>query len=253
VNDVTALATQPLTSTVAAAAARPAAAVEAVDLCKLIDERPVLRDVTFRVNGGEFVAVLGANGAGKSTLLKIMATLVAPSSGDLRLFGRSLGKDSRAARKDIGLIGHQSMLYRDLSPLENLEFFARLYGVKDPAGRSRRLLEAVGLAHRANDAVATFSRGMTQRVAIARALLHEPQLILADEPFAGLDAPSTAAVEELLGHLHWRGRTIFLVSHDVEQSLRLAERVVVLRGGTLAADRPAKGLKAAEVLEVVGW
>ena len=243
---------QPQTATAAAVERASDSAIPAIfthELSKVIDDRTVLRDVTLRVMPGEFLAVLGSNGAGKSTLLKVLATLVAPSSGGVRLFGKPLTRTSHAVRNDIGLVGHQSMLYRDLSPLENLQFFARLYAVKDPAARARQLLDAVGLSHRANDPVATFSRGMVQRVAIARALVHDPKLILADEPFAGLDAPSAAAVEELLRHLHNRGRTIVLVSHDVEQSLKLADRVVVLRRGAVAADRSTRGTNPAELLE----
>jgi heme exporter protein A len=148
----------------------------------------------------------------------------------------------------LGLIGHQSMLYRDLTARENLELFARLYAVKSPGRRAEELLSIVGLLHRADDAVKTFSRGMSQRVSIARALVHEPDLLLADEPFAGLDVPGAAAVERLLTDLHAAGKTIIMVNHDVVQSLRLAERVIVLGGGSIAIDQQARVADAPAIL-----
>jgi heme exporter protein A len=246
---VSAVAIPSLMQKVATGAAAP---VSAVGLCKAIDGRPILQDVNFEVGTGEFVAVLGANGAGKSTLLKIIATLTGKTGGELRLFGRVVTRDSAALRARIGLMGHQSMLYRDLTARENLEFFGRLYGVKQPAERAAQLLEVVGLADRADDAVRSFSRGMVQRVAIARALVHDPELMLADEPFDGLDAPSVAATEKLLRHLNASGKTIVLVNHDIGQSLELAKRVVVLKQGRVAVDAAARTLDAAAVLAEVG-
>jgi heme exporter protein A len=154
-------------------------------------------------------------------------------------------------RAKIGLIAHTSMLYRDLSAKENLLFFAKLYEVKEPEDRVVRMLRMVGLTDRANDPVKNFSRGMTQRASIARALLHDPELILADEPFAGLDAPSTTALEGLLSRLNAVGKTIVLVNHDIEQTLRLAERAIVLRQGKIALDQPTHRLYAREVLSEV--
>jgi heme exporter protein A len=226
--------------------------VKAVGLGLAIDNRPILADVDLQVSAGEFVAVLGANGAGKSTLLKVLATLVRPSSGELHLFGRAVGGDSRALRGRIGLIGHQSMLYRDLTARENLEFFAKLYGVERPAERAARLLAVIGLTNRADDAVKSFSRGMVQRVAIARAIVHDPQLILADEPFDGLDAPSVVATEQLLARLHGAGKTLVLVNHDIGQSLAIAPRAVVIRGGRIVVDAATRTLNAADVLAEVG-
>ena len=226
--------------------------IRAQGLCKSIDTRPILEHVDLELRAGEYVAVLGANGAGKSTLLRILATLTPASRGQLHLFGRPVNSDSRDLRARIGLIGHQSMLYRDLTARENLEFFGRLYGIPNPAKRAARLLEVMGLLDRADDPVKSFSRGMTQRVAIARALVHDPELILADEPFDGLDAPSVAATEELLDRLHETGKTILLVNHDIAQSLRSARRVVVLSRGRILIDAPTDTLDAATVLAEVG-
>ena len=234
-----------------AVVATPASAVELREVCKTIDDRPILQDVTIDVPSGQLLAVLGANGSGKSSLLRIISTLVAPSSGKLKLFGQTATATSADLRRRVGLIGDQSMLYRDLSPRENLEFFAKLYGLRDPAARAARMLEMIGLSARGGDPVRTFSRGMTQRVAIARALLHDPELLLADEPFAGLDAPSIDALEQLFGQLGEAGKTIILVNHDIEQSLRLADHAIVMRRGRIALDQPTHRLYAREVLSEV--
>jgi heme exporter protein A len=230
-----------------------APAVSAERLCREMDGRSVLRDLSFSIEPGEFVALLGANGAGKSTLLKVMATLLSPTSGTLAMFGEACGANERAmsVRTRIGLIGHGAMLYRDLSPLENLVFFGKLYGVVKPAKRAAELLGWLDLSHRAHDPVKTFSRGMTQRVAIARALMHEPELLLADEPFAGLDAPSIASLASMLSRLHDQGCTIVLTNHDIPQSLQLAERAIVLRQGRIVLDGTTRSMDPEGVLDSV--
>ncbi|MHC4081563.1 MAG: ABC transporter ATP-binding protein [Planctomycetota bacterium] len=228
-------------------------AVQVAGLGKTIDDKRVLADITFDVRRGDYVALLGANGAGKSTLLKILATLIPATKGHLALFGETLKGEAAGLRARLGLIGHGAMLYRDLSARENLVFFGRLYDVPDTASRADDLLDYVGLAGRARDPVKTFSRGMAQRVSIARALVHDPDLLLADEPFAGLDAPSQRMLEEMLGKLHGEGKTIVLASHDLAQSLGLAQRALVLRQGRLVVDEETARLDAAAVLaEVTG-
>ena len=228
-------------------------AVQVSGLAKTIDDKRVLADITFDVPRGSYVALLGANGAGKSTLLKILATLIPPTKGQLGLFGEPLKGEAAGLRARLGLIGHGAMLYRDLSARENLVFFSRLYDLPDPTGRADTLLEYVGLTGRARDPVKTFSRGMAQRVSIARALVHDPDLLLADEPFAGLDAPSQRMLEEMLGRLHGEGKTIILASHDLAQSLGLAQRALVLRQGRLVLDAETSRLDAQAVLaEVTG-
>jgi heme exporter protein A len=226
-------------------------AVAAEGLGKTIDDKRILHDIGFTIDRGRYTALLGANGAGKSTLLKLLATLIPPSNGTLRIFDADPRKVAVRVRSRIGMIGHESLLYRDLSPKENLVLFGRLYGVADPARRARDLLDAVGLAGRALDPVKTFSRGMVQRASIARALMHDPDLLLADEPFAGLDAPSCHMLEGLLEQLQRMGKTILLVNHDIPQSLRLAEQILVLRQGRLVIDRGSAELDASTVLEEV--
>ena len=233
----------------------PATTAESVvrlsKLTKSIDERLILRNIDLEIESGAYVALLGANGAGKSTLLKIIATLTPPTSGDIQLFGLPLAKSGIELRSRIGFISHNSMLYRDLTAKENLEFYAKLYGLENPTARARRMLEMAGLWHRANEPVKNFSRGMVQRCAIARALLHDPRLVLADEPFSGLDAPSISALEQLFSDLSAAGKTIILVNHDIEQSLRLAERAVILRGGQIVVNEPVYRLYPREVLSEV--
>ena len=233
------------------AAATAAAHVRVAGLGVTIEDRAILRHVELTIPAGQFIALLGANGAGKSTLLKVLSTLLPSSSGTLELFGMNLkssGGSGVAIRRRIGLIGHQSMLYHDLSALENLEFFGRLYGVKNARGRALELLSQLGLAARAKDPVKGFSRGMAQRVSIARALLHDPELLLADEPFAGLDAPSTALLERTLMTLHAAGKTIILANHDIRQSLALAQRAIVLARGQKVLDAEASSLDLEMVL-----
>ena len=235
--------------TTATAAADPV--VRAAHIGKSIDERPVLKDLNLEIGAGQYVAVIGPNGAGKSTLLRIIATLVPPSTGQVFLFGHAADHSGARLRAKIGFIGHQSMLYRDLSAKENLEFYAKLYGLKNPTKRARQMLQMAGLSDRANDPVKVFSRGMLQRAAIARALLHDPELILADEPFTGLDAPSIQAMEQLLGDLNTAGKTIIMVNHDIEQSLHLADRAIILRGGRIVVNEPTFRLYPREVLSEV--
>ncbi len=224
-------------------------AIWASGLSLEIDDRPILQDISITVDEGQSVALLGANGAGKSTLLKVLATLTFRNRGQLELFGREVGPTAVSIRSRIGIIAHQPMLYRDLSILENLEFFGRLYEVDKPTARATELLEFVELSHRTEDQVKTLSRGMTQRVSIARALMHDPDLLLADEPFSGLDEPSRNVLEAFLGHLRTDGKTVVLSNHDIVQSLKLADSVIVLRKGRLVLEGAADQLSAEMILK----
>ena len=224
-------------------------AVRTADLCLRLDDKLILKDIDLNVPAGQTVALLGANGAGKSTLLKVLATLMPPSSGRLELFGSAVGTNSSGIRSRIGIISHQPMLYRDLSPMENLVFFGRLYDVSGPRGRAEEMLALVGLAGRADDPVKTLSRGMIQRVSIARALMHDPSLLLADEPFNGLDVPSANALEAFLGRLQRQGKTVVIANHDIAQSLRLADVVFVLHRGCRVLEAPADETDVAAVVK----
>ena len=221
-------------ATAATATSQAAVALEGIG--RAYGERVALRDVSFTLPDGATVAVFGANGAGKTTLLRILAGLLRPHAGRATV----LGATPELARGRIGLLAHEPMLYRDLTVRENLRFHARLHGVE--LARTESLLEQVGLAARADDPVRTLSRGMTQRAAICRAVLHEPALLLLDEPFANLDPGGAAAVAPLL-----TGPARVLISHDAEQGLAQADWVLGLRGGRQAIWAPAADVALSDV------
>ena len=200
-------------------------------------DRPALRDVSIAVAEGQTLAVFGANGAGKTTLLRVLATLLRPHGGSVVVLGATLPRESWRVRGRVGFLGHEPMLYPDLTARENLLFHARLHGVA--RARVDELLRAVGLDGRAGDVVRELSRGMVQRLAAARAVLHDPSVLLLDEPRAGLDPAAAAELEPLIGRAS--GRTRVLVTHDVERGLAEADVVLGLRAGAaeLAGGRAA--------------
>jgi heme exporter protein A len=186
--------------------------------------------VTISVREGATLAVLGRNGAGKSTLLRILATLLRPHAGEVSLLGEPLPRRAFAVRAKLGYLGHDPLLYRDLTGRENLQYHARLHNV--PSGRVEALLDAVDMRHRAEDPVRLLSRGMVQRLAVCRAVLHEPQLLLLDEPRANLDPGAEALVEPLIGR--GAGLTRVLTSHEPRSALAEADLVMGLSQGTPA-------------------
>lgn len=203
--------------------------VDAAAIAKTFGRVRVLRDVSLRVAAGETVAIFGPNGAGKSTLLRLCATLFEPTAGVLTLFGR---RDASAVvRRRIGLLSHQSFLYPDLSARENLAFYARLYGLERPDRIAETWLDRVGLGDTATRPVRVFSRGMEQRLALARTLLHDPELLILDEPWSALDAGAADLLSGLLRTLRGEGRTLLVATHDFERGLALADRAVILHGG----------------------
>ena len=204
------------------------------------DRRRALNRVTTTFRSGEIVAVLGPNGAGKTTMLFVAATLLKPSSGDVR-FGEWSRDAGGALRGRIGLVGHDLYVYADLSAAENLRFFARLYDVSDAEARVTSALERAGLDGRADESIGTYSRGMRQRLAIERALIHDPRLVLLDEPFTGLDETSADALGRRLRGLRDAGRIVVITTHDIEAVEGLADRAVVLQRGRLAAIEPGPG------------
>jgi heme exporter protein A len=215
-------------------------AIELAGVGRAYGERVVLRDVNLSVPAGATLAVFGANGAGKTTLLRMLAGLLRAQAGTVRVLGKTLPREAYAVRGRIGLLGHEPMLYRDLSIRQNLEFHARMHGI----ARSRidELLEAVGMRSRAQEPVRSLSRGMTQRVAVARTVLHEPDLLLLDEPYANLDPGAAAVVAPLLA----RGTRV-LISHDVDAGLREADLVLGLKGARVAFVGEADAARVREL------
>jgi heme exporter protein A len=221
-------------------------AVQLEGLARHYGEREALGGVSLSLEGGQSLVVFGPNGAGKSTLLRVLATLLRPHSGRVRVLGRALPEEAWAVRGHVGLLAHEPLLYRDLTARENLRFHARLHGVA-PA-RVEELLERLQLRQRCGDPLRTLSRGMVQRVAIARTVLHEPQLLLLDEPRANLDPAAIELVDPLIGA--GSRRTRVLTSHDPARGLAEADVVLGLRAGRPAILRAAREVTVAEIAEL---
>ncbi|NIR51646.1 heme ABC exporter ATP-binding protein CcmA [candidate division KSB1 bacterium] len=211
--------------------------VIAVDgLSKSFGNHYALRNVNFTVKEGEFLTIFGPNGAGKTTLIRILSNITKASTGQITIGGFLLDREPEKIRRRIGVIAHQTFLYEDLTAEENLRFYAKLYDVNDLDHRIETLLTEVGLAHRRTDRVRTFSRGMQQRLSIARAMLHDPTLLLLDEPYTGLDQHAAAMLSGWLKRLRDSHRTTLMVTHDLEQGVDLADRVAILVKGRLVYD-----------------
>jgi heme exporter protein A len=221
-------------------------AIELHGVGRRFGERAALKEVSVEVPRGATLAVLGRNGAGKSTLLRILATLLRPHGGDLQVLGEPLPRRAFAVRPKIGLLGHDPLLYRDLTGHENLQYHARLHGL--PEDKAERLLDAVGMACRADDPVRSLSRGMVQRLAVCRAVLHDPELLLLDEPRANLDPAASELVEPLIGG--GNGRTRVLTSHDPQTAMSEADLVLGLRDGKPAFLAKPNELGVSQVREL---
>ncbi len=225
-------------------------AIKVSGLSRHYGERAALRKVGFELPAGQTLAVFGANGAGKTTLLRILATLLRPHEGEVRVLGRALPNDAYAVRGRIGLIGHEALVYRDLTARENLAFTARLYG--EPKNRIAaavsEMLERIRLDGRADEPVRNFSKGMTQRLSAARALLPRPQLLLLDEPRANLDPGAAQLLDPFIGPA--AGRTRVIVTHDIDYGLDQADVALGLRLGCVEWCRPAAEVDAADAREL---
>jgi heme exporter protein A len=214
---------------------------------KFYGDYPALRDISFTVNKGACLALLGRNGAGKTTLLRILAGLTRPGRGRVML----LGEDARAVetRRRIGVLGHGIGIYDELSAFENLRLFGRLYGMENPAKTAKEWLARTGLERVQDGLVREFSRGMRQRLAVARAFLHNPALLLLDEPFTALDDRAIAVLQQLLAEARGRGCTIIMSTHQLREALELASDVALINRGRLAFH----GERSAEMLQDPGW
>lgn len=229
--------------------------IEVDKVTKAFGHQVALRGVDLSLAEGEFLALFGPNGAGKTTLIRIVASLMLPTGGTVRVQGKDLTKAATSLRRHIGLISHNPLLYGDLTPDENLSFFARMYdlpraGEGAVAARIDAVLDLVGLAARRRDPVRTFSRGMVQRLSIARAILHDPDIMLLDEPYTGLDLQAADMLRSVLQELAASNRTVILTTHNLEQGLEMCDRAAILNKGRIAWEGSRGGLDLAGMKEI---
>lgn len=216
------------------------------NLAKHFGRVAAVAGISLDVGKGEALTIFGPNGAGKTTLLRMIAGLVKPGGGRIIIAGEEVthGHHDEIRRK-IGYISHQSLVYGQLTAMDNLRFFAELYGVGDPRAVAERLLGEVGLSARAGDPAATFSRGMKQRLSIARALVHDPEIVLLDEPFTGLDQHAAEMLQRMLMRLRNEGRTIVMITHNLNVGITMGTRIAVQAGGKICFDKPASEIDPA--------
>ncbi|MFM8322186.1 MAG: heme ABC exporter ATP-binding protein CcmA [Chloroflexota bacterium] len=212
------------------------AMIQVSKLVKRFGLKTVLKGLDFEVERGEFVALLGPNGAGKTTFLRILASLSRPGMGLVQVAGYHLPAQAAQVRAILGVVSHMPLLYGDLTAEENLLFYGKMYGVQDLERRVAEVLDVVGLLNRRRDLVRTFSRGMQQRLAIGRAVLHDPEVMLFDEPHTGLDQDACAMLNNVLREVAARGRTVVMTSHDLARAADLASRFDVLSRGKIIAS-----------------
>lgn len=216
-------------------------------LVKRFGSKTILSELDFNVDSGEFVALLGPNGAGKTTLLRILSSLMRPTSGFVQVASCRLPSEGVILRAKLGVVSHQPLLYGDLTAAENLQFFSKLYSVQ--GDRIPEILDLVGLFSRRDDLVRTFSRGMQQRLAIGRAILHDPAILLLDEPHTGLDQAAGKILDRILQDVALEGRTVVMTSHDLVRSAELASRLVLLSKGKIASSKFTKELDSADLVD----
>ena len=232
----------------------PQAVVDAEGLVRAFSGRRAVDGVSFTLHAGDCLALFGPNGAGKTTLLRMLAGLLAPTAGTCRVAGSSL-KDRAEARGKVGLVSHASMLYAPLTALENVEFAARMYGVADPRAAAHAALESMRVLDRAQTPVRALSRGLQQRVSIARAIVHEPTLLLCDEPYTGLDERGSGALTDALAERRAGGAALLLVTHNLGEGLALGTHAAIMRRGKFARHEARAnvdaGSYAAEYRELV--
>ncbi len=223
--------------------------LQAKGISKRFGRRTVLDSLDIQVGDGEIVALMGPNGAGKTTLLRILSTITTPTSGDVLIGGKSVYDDTVVARKQIGVVGHSTYTYDDLTALENLKFHWSMHGLPraDFERAGLEMLRRVGLAHRMNDRTSIFSKGMRQRLAIARALISSPSVLLLDEPFSSLDQKGVDILSQILLEERAAGKSILIVTHDAHAIMSLADRADVLSGGRISRSFDSAAVKRGEV------
>ena len=217
-------------------------------LVKRFGLKTILRGLDFSVESGEFVALLGPNGAGKTTFLRILATLSRPSMGLVKVAGHHLPHEAAHVRAKLGVVSHMPLLYPDLTAEENLRFYAQMYGITNYQSRITEVLGLVGLENRRKDLVRTFSRGVQQRLAIGRAVIHDPEVMLFDEPYTGLDQDASEMLDDVLRSVAAEGRTVVMTSHDLARAEDLATRFDILSRGVITASATHKELQNSNLL-----
>jgi heme exporter protein A len=210
--------------------------IEIKKLTKQADNKLILRGVDLSIKKGETVAILGPNGAGKSTLLKMLAALIKPTSGLIKVNDMDLKKNHIQIKKILGYLPHSSLLYDHYTPLENIVFFGNIYGVKNVEQRATELVKEVGLSFFLNEPVKNFSRGMIQRIAIARAIVHEPEILLLDEPHTGLDQGAIGILNNVILSMKAKGTTTLMVTHDFKQAAEICDRIIIIKNGKIIDD-----------------
>jgi ABC-type multidrug transport system ATPase subunit len=228
--------------------------LEARKVVKSFGNNRVLKGVDLSIERGDRYYLFGPNGAGKTTLVKLLTGLLKADSGEVRIFGEPVGRDSEDVRARIGVLSHEPYLYSELTALENLAFFGRLYGVPAAGVKAREMLKEVGLYARAHDRVGTFSRGMKQRLGLARAIMHDPDLVFLDEPYTGLDMRATTILEGMIEALSGEGKAFMAITHDLGQGLEMASRAGILHKGRMDVEATSDdwGPLSARYLEVMG-
>lgn len=224
-------------------------AIEVKGVTKVFGSRLALRGVDLEVKKGGFLTIFGSNGAGKTTLIKVLATLLKPSAGSVQIAGLDIQDSSVGIRRQIGVVSHQTFLYDELTAYENLKFYGRMYDVPDLEERVCGLIAKVGLAARLHDRVRTLSRGMQQRLSIARAMIHNPPIILLDEPETGLDQHASAMLRDILDSFNAEERTMVMTTHSLERGLEMGNHIAILVEGKIAYEESKKALNLVSLQE----
>jgi heme exporter protein A len=215
----------------------PKPAVLVRDLRKTYGHVEALRGLDLRLEPGVFLTIFGPNGAGKTTLMKVLSTLTRPTEGSALISGKDVVRDAAVVRKRVGVISHNTFLYAQLTGIENLEFYAHMYKVENGRQQALTLLSKMELTKRMHDRVGTYSRGMQQRLSVARALLHDPELLLLDEPYTGLDQHASRVLAEVLEGLRDGTRTVIMTTHNLQEGLAGCDRAAIMVEGQLVFDR----------------
>ncbi len=226
------------------------AVIEVENLQKSFGVIKAVNGISFSLQRGAFLTIFGPNGAGKTTLVKMLSGLTKPTHGSAKVVGFDIRETDAEMRRNIGVISHSTGLYGDLTALENLEFYGRMYGLERPRERAAQALDEVGLKDRMHDRTRTFSRGMQQRVSIARAVLHEPSVLFLDEPFTGLDPHGSNVLKDYLHTLHTKHRTLIMTTHDLSCGLEMGDTIAVQVRGRFARLEPAGALDSKSLEEL---